>query len=282
MTSPLVTDTKDPITGPTAEDTAEDPVSGPVPAPPAATAGRPAEPGASGTPARAGASRGHTMPSGRPGPALAGRKAGGRHRASRRRRRSRFLAMLLGAVSTALLAFTGTANGDDTGGTVSTPLVAFAGTANGDDPEGAMTAAQGRFAWPLTPPHTVSRPFQPPTGQYGPGHRGVDLAATPGQQVMAADTGVVVFAGTLAGRGVIAIDHDGGLRTTYEPVKPSVVLGDQVYQGQVLGTVVAGHEGCPVAACLHWGARHGDVYIDPLPLVAEGGEIRLKPWSAPA
>jgi murein DD-endopeptidase MepM/ murein hydrolase activator NlpD len=57
---------------------------------------------------------------------------------------------------------------------------------------------------------------------FGPGHRGVDLAAVAGAPVLAAGAGTVVFAGTVAGRGVVSVDHSGGLRTTYEPVLPTV------------------------------------------------------------
>ena len=143
---------------------------------------------------------------------------------------------------------------------------------------GPRTVPQGRLSWPLSPVPVVTKYFDAPETPYGAGHRGVDLAAVPGQEVLAADAGVVVFAGLLAGRPVISVDHDGGLRTTYEPVEPKVAAGDQVYRGQVLGTVLAGHPGCTVAACLHWGVRQGDEYVDPLALTGEVGEFRLKPW----
>jgi murein DD-endopeptidase MepM/ murein hydrolase activator NlpD len=83
---------------------------------------------------------------------------------------------------------------------------------------GTQGGPESRLAWPLSPEPMVTRSFQAPDGRYGAGHRGVDLAATPGQQVLAAGPGVVVFAGTVAGCGVVAVDRDGGLRTTYEPV----------------------------------------------------------------
>ncbi|MEU0791368.1 M23 family metallopeptidase [Amycolatopsis sp. NPDC005961] len=137
---------------------------------------------------------------------------------------------------------------------------------------------QARLSWPLSPVPVVMKYFDAPETPYGPGHRGVDLAAAPGQDVLAADAGVVVFAGLVAGRPVISVDHDGGLRTTYEPVEPKVAVGDQVYRGQVLGSVLAGHPGCTIAACLHWGVRRGDEYVDPLALTGEVGEFRLKPW----
>ncbi len=124
----------------------------------------------------------------------------------------------------------------------------------------------------------VTKYFDAPETPFGAGHRGVDLAAAAGQDVLASDLGVVVFAGLVAGRPVISVDHDGGLRTTYEPVAAKVAVGDQVYRGQVLGTVLGGHPGCPVAACLHWGVRRGEDYVDPLALTGEVGEYRLKPW----
>lgn len=143
---------------------------------------------------------------------------------------------------------------------------------------GPRVVRQSRLAWPLSPVPVVTKYFDAPETPYGAGHRGVDLAAVPGQEVLAADAGVVVFAGLVGGRPVLSVDHDGGLRTTYEPVEPKVAAGDQVYRGQVLGTVVAGHPGCAVAACLHWGVRRGEEYVDPLALTGEVGEFRLKPW----
>jgi murein DD-endopeptidase MepM/ murein hydrolase activator NlpD len=135
-----------------------------------------------------------------------------------------------------------------------------------------------RFSWPLSPEPTVVTPFERPSNEYGPGHRGVDLAASPGQQVLAAGPGVVVFAGDVAGQGVVSIDHDGELRTTYEAVTPTVAAGTQVYGGQPIGMVATGHPSCPVADCLHWGVRRGEEYLNPLALIRTVSMIRLKPW----
>jgi murein DD-endopeptidase MepM/ murein hydrolase activator NlpD len=133
------------------------------------------------------------------------------------------------------------------------------------------------WAWPLpgTPP--VTRAFEPPAGPYGLGHRGVDLAAAPGAAVLAAGDGVVAFAGMVAGRPVVSVDHPGGLRTTYEPVDPSVATGQAVARGSPIGTLLAGHPGCPAAACLHWGVRRGETYLDPLALL-RAVRVRLLPW----
>ena len=139
-------------------------------------------------------------------------------------------------------------------------------------------AAAGAYAWPLPGFPQVGRPFDPPADRYGSGHRGVDLVAAPGSTVLAAGAGTVVFAGGLAGRGVVSVQHDDGLRTTYEPVTASVVVGQQVRRGQVLGTLDPGHPGCPGAACLHWGVRRGPAeYLDPLRLVGSWA-VRLLPF----
>lgn len=133
-----------------------------------------------------------------------------------------------------------------------------------------------QFGWPLLPRPQVARPFDPPEHNWLPGHRGVDLAAAPGQPVLAARTGTVVFAGTVAGKPVVSVDHPGGLRTTYEPVDATVTAGRRVQRGTVLGTVALGHPECAAAACLHWGLRRERDYLDPLPLV-RSMRMRLLP-----
>jgi murein DD-endopeptidase MepM/ murein hydrolase activator NlpD len=135
----------------------------------------------------------------------------------------------------------------------------------------------GEFGWPLPGVPRVTRAFEQPAHRFGPGHRGTDLAGPAGTPVLAAGSGTVVFAGLVAGRPVVSVDHRGGLRTTYEPVSPRVSAGDLVVRGQLIGTLVPGHDGCPAAACLHWGARRGMDYLDPLGLLALG-EVRLLPW----
>ena len=141
-----------------------------------------------------------------------------------------------------------------------------------------------RFVWPLPGSPTVVRAFHPPAFQYGPGHRGVDLAAVAGTPVLAAGAGTVAFAGTVAGHGVVSVDHPGGLRTTYEPISPTVTVGDRVARGERIGTVQPGHPGCPSTVCLHWGVRRGPEqdrqYLDPLRLLA-AARVRLLPIEGP-
>lgn len=168
---------------------------------------------------------------------------------------------------------------------LATVLCLGQGTASGA-PLGSPVPGGGspveRFHWPLAPPHPVLRAFQPPRTPFGPGHRGVDLGGSAGEPVLAAGSGLVLYAGPLADRSLVSVEHDGGLRTTYEPVRPSVRVGQYVTRGQVIGILLAGHPGCPAAppvACLHWGVHRDRVYLDPL-LLVESGHVRLLPWLA--
>ena len=142
------------------------------------------------------------------------------------------------------------------------------------------SAAPPSALWgrPLAGEPVVTRPFDPPPTPYAAGHRGVDLAGVPGQPVLAAGDGVVAFAGLVAGRPVVSVEHAGGLRTTYEPVQPGIAAGQVVARGSPLGVLVAGHGGCPAEACLHWGLRRGATYLDPISLFRPP-RVRLLPWN---
>lgn len=124
----------------------------------------------------------------------------------------------------------------------------------------AAVAATPPWVPPLPQPLLVVRDYVASPEPWDPAHRGVDLAASPGALIVAAADGTVSFAGSIAGRGVIALDHGGAgdatapLRTTYEPVVAAVTAGDRVAQGQIIGALEPGSAHCPIG-CLHWGVR---------------------------
>lgn len=140
----------------------------------------------------------------------------------------------------------------------------------------SSSAPRPGYGWPLPGTPRVTRRFDPPPRRWLSGHRGVDLAGRPGEPVLAAGPGRVVFAGPVAGTGVVSIAHRGGLRTTYQPVKASVHAGQRVEEGDTIGVLQGGHSGCPKAACLHWGLRRDRQYLDPLTLLGLG-RVRLLP-----
>ncbi|QHT55391.1 peptidoglycan DD-metalloendopeptidase family protein [Cellulomonas sp. H30R-01] len=133
-----------------------------------------------------------------------------------------------------------------------------------------------RYVWPLAPPVAVTAPFEAPPAPWAAGHRGVDLRATPGTAVRAPAPGVVTFVGVVAGRGVVSVAHGDGLRSSVEPVSSVVEVGARVAAGDTVGTVSPDGGHCAATACLHWGVRRGDVYLDPVALV-DGGPIVLLP-----
>lgn len=153
------------------------------------------------------------------------------------------------------------------------------GTRRAPDP-GVPAVAR---TWPVGVRPAVLRGWEPPASPYGPGHRGVDLAAAGGTPVRAVAAGRVSFAGPVAGRGVVSVElagtGDPPLRTTYAPVAAVVEEGDVVAAGEVLGSVRPAGSHC--AGCLHWGLLRGDVYLNPLsllpPWLLDAGPSRLLP-----
>lgn len=156
-------------------------------------------------------------------------------------------------------------------------LAAGRGTVPAAAPVVPMIAA----VWPVGTRPPVTRGWEPPATAYGPGHRGVDLATAAGARVRSVAAGRVSFAGRVAGRGVVSVALAGtSLRTTYEPVSATVLVGDEVAAGAVVGTVEATGSHC-ATACLHWGLLSGETYLDPLallpPWLRNSGPSRLLP-----
>ena len=112
---------------------------------------------------------------------------------------------------------------------------------------------------PAAAPPPLGRAVAAPVGDAAAGDPGVRPAGLavrpraprgrPGRRTRrrcgAAGAGVVVFAGMVAGRPVVSIDHAGGLRTTYEPVDPSVAAGQAVARGSPIGTLAGRASGLP-------------------------------------
>jgi murein DD-endopeptidase MepM/ murein hydrolase activator NlpD len=146
----------------------------------------------------------------------------------------------------------------------------------------AALAAPRSGVWPLEPRPRIVAGFHPPATQWAAGHRGVDLAGHAGQRVRVAEAGRVTFAGSLAGRGVVVVDH-GATRTTYEPVSADVAVGDRVAAGAVIGRLQLFGSHCFPRWCLHWGLIEGrDHYLDPLLLVGAAPVVLLPvggPWN---
>ncbi|PST47736.1 peptidase M23 [Bifidobacterium callitrichos] len=141
----------------------------------------------------------------------------------------------------------------------------------------AVGACRVGLAWPLDEP-VVAESFDGPAKPWLPGHRGVDLEAEEGEDIVAPGEGVISFAGEVAGKQVVSIRTDEGLTFTFEPAVTDLPRGTRVIRGERFGEVATGSDHC-VGSCLHWGVRRGDrVYIDPTAMTG-GRRIGLKPVS---
>jgi hypothetical protein len=152
------------------------------------------------------------------------------------------------------------------------------GVLTGAGPASAAGEHHSEWRWPLAGPPRVVRAFDPPPQRWAAGHRGVDLLTRVGVVVRSAGAGSVTFAGPLAGRGVVVVAHGDGTRTTYEPVTATVTRGDRVRAGDLLGRLSAAGSHCLPLACLHWGRRRGELYLDPMLLLRRGPARLLPVW----
>lgn len=101
-------------------------------------------------------------------------------------------------------------------------------------------------------------------GQPGSPHSGVDLPATMGTPVYAAQSGRVVLAEELYFPGnTVVVDHGLGIYSFYGHLSEiSVKVGDEVKQGALLGK--AGATGRVTGPHLHWGLSVNRARVDPL------------------
>lgn len=94
-------------------------------------------------------------------------------------------------------------------------------------------------------------------------HRGVDVAAAEGSEILAAADGVVRFSGDRGGYGnTVVLDHGGGVTTLYAHASElSVEEGERVLKGQIIGRV--GSTGRATGDHLHFEVRVDDRPISP-------------------
>jgi hypothetical protein len=156
----------------------------------------------------------------------------------------------------------------------------------------------------------VERGFDARSGPYGPGHRGIDIAASVGNLVWAPATGRVVFAGPVAGTNWVSLLVAPGVLVTLGPPLDPPVTAERVRRRAPVGRVGPGHpfpvnpasagappmgrvgpggSGPPTGrgglggrATLHLSVRVNGVYVDPLAYLVDRPRPRLAPLLAPA
>lgn len=136
--------------------------------------------------------------------------------------------------------------------------------------------ADAPWTWPAEGAHRVETPFRAPAHRYGPGHRGMDIAAA--GPIRSPADGVIAFRGTVVDRGVLTIDHGDGYVITLEPVTSDFAPGDVVEAGQVIAQASTG--GHAASGTVHVGVRRDGEYVNPRPLFGEIPRAILYPCCA--
>jgi murein DD-endopeptidase MepM/ murein hydrolase activator NlpD len=120
--------------------------------------------------------------------------------------------------------------------------------------------SSSKFAWPAR--GRVTAGFGPRAG--GLHNDGINILAARGEPVLAAENGVVAYAGNeLRGFGnLLLVKHADGWVTAYAHLEDfAVARGDRVARGQMIGRV--GNSGHVVRPQLHFEIRKGTKAIDP-------------------
>lgn len=104
-------------------------------------------------------------------------------------------------------------------------------------------------------------------------HRGVDLAAASGARVVAPLAGRVSFAGSVPGVGggrvtAVTVETAHGKVTLLPLGDVCVSRGSQIAEGDAIGVVAASGDGSSADTHLHVGVRRGELYVDPLGVIA--------------
>lgn len=131
------------------------------------------------------------------------------------------------------------------------------------------------WQWPVDATPHVVRDFEAPHSEWGPGHRGLDVRAPVGTDVIAPVSGRVFFSGRVATRGVLTIETAAGHLVSMEPVMVVEQPPRRVRAGAVIGEVASGH--CP-GGCLHIGLRVEGEYRSPARELGILRRARLMPF----
>jgi murein DD-endopeptidase MepM/ murein hydrolase activator NlpD len=120
------------------------------------------------------------------------------------------------------------------------------------------TPSASGFVWPVSGPVVSAFGWR-----WGRMHEGVDIGAGYGAPIVAAASGVVIYAGWMGGYGnLIIIDHGGGIATAYAHQSSFAVGGGAVSQGQTIGYI--GCTGHCFGPHLHFEVRVNGSAVDPL------------------
>ena len=135
----------------------------------------------------------------------------------------------------------------------------------------ASSKGTGSLSWPLPASDYITSGFghrESPTAGASSNHQGIDIGASTGSSITAADGGTVITASYSSSAGnYVVISHGNGLSTVYMHCSKLLVSeGDTVSKGQTIAKV--GSTGYSTGPHLHFGVRKNGSYVDPTDYVS--------------
>ena len=123
-----------------------------------------------------------------------------------------------------------------------------------------------KFIWPCPSSGRITSGFgdrESPTKGASTNHKGIDIGASSGSNIVAAAGGTVTIATYSYSAGnYVMINHGGGVSTVYMHCSKLLVsVGDTVKQGDVIAKV--GSTGYSTGPHLHFGIRQNGTYVNP-------------------
>lgn len=149
-----------------------------------------------------------------------------------------------------------------------------------------ITISSSGFAWPIPGYNTITSYFgkrNSPTALASSYHKGIDIGAPEGTNLIATIDGEITFTGFLGGGGYTITLSKDNMKITYCHVSPNYIVqeGDIVKRGEIIGYVgpkyvygVKGNtyhdsdgkptNGATTGCHLHLGIRVNEEYVNPL------------------
>ncbi|NLJ89812.1 MAG: peptidoglycan DD-metalloendopeptidase family protein [Clostridiales bacterium] len=140
-------------------------------------------------------------------------------------------------------------------------------SSSGSKDNSGSSTGTGTYAWPVPSSRRITSYFGPrkqPTPGASTYHRGIDIGATYGSDIVAIDSGVVtVVSSNWASGNYIVVNHGNGIQSQYLHCSSIVAkVGDTVSKGQVIAKI--GSTGVSTGPHLHLDILENGTKVDPL------------------